>query len=192
MHGADTDDQLRAGLDAVPVDVDVGRRGPGDHRRRRTQPQRLVQHRDGVAQLRYVRRGESALTETGDFCTHAVLDLVVVTQRPHRVRQGGRCGVVPSDHENDKFAADLGIRQLPAGLGIPGCDEGLHQRSIAVRIGPARLKDLAGKLMQGDAGGPCTAAGRCRQPPRYAERIGAAVGDIGDRRPNRVRHGVGV
>ena len=192
MHGADPDHQLGAGLHPVTGDVDVSRRGPGDHRRGRAQPQRLVQHRDGVAQLRYVRRGESALTETGGLCTHAVLDLAVVTQRPHRVRQRGRRGVVAGEHEDDQFAADLDVGQLPAGLRIPGCDEGLHQRSVAVRIGPARLEDLAGQPVQSRAGGPCAAAGRCRQPPRCAEGIGAAVGDIGDRRPHRVRDGVGV
>ena len=78
--------------------------------RRRTQPKRLPDHLDGIAQLRNVVWRQRPIRQGCHLLRDALLVFGVVAQRPQRIGQRRRRGVMASEQEDDQLVADVFIR----------------------------------------------------------------------------------
>ena len=78
MHGVNTYRHKASRLDAVAVDADVAHGQPADPRGRRAQPQRLVQHLNGVSEPRDILGCQLPTADLGGLGSDAVLYVAVV------------------------------------------------------------------------------------------------------------------
>ena len=188
----DGDRHHRALLHPVSVDVDVLHDQPARRRSRRAQPQRLVQHLHGVAEVGEVAGPELPVADGGGLGPHPLLHLGMTPELPQRVRQRRCAGVVSGGHERDEFVADLVIGQTAAGHGILRLDERAHQRSVAGRVRLDRAQHLCGHVPQHGARRTCPHARRRRHPTGKAHRRHPTVGDVFQHHPQWLADPIGL
>ncbi len=134
MERVDPDDEVGALLDPESVHHRVTCRQPGQRSRWWAQAERLVDDLHGERERQYVVNRQCPVAEHADLIGNPVLQLGVVAQRPQRVGQRGRRGVVTGDEEHLEVADHLVAGQRPAGVGIPRGKQDPNQLAIAVRV----------------------------------------------------------
>ncbi len=159
---------------------------PGGHSRNASCSTRTVCSRCGTSS-----GGQRAVAQRSDFVVHAGLQLGVAAQRPQRVTQRRRCGVVPGEHEKHQLIADFVVGQLPAGVRVTRLDERAHQRRVPIGIGAHGGEDLGAQPMQAGIGrlGPALATGG--HPLREVDRPDRPIGNPGQRGTQRGAHLIG-
>jgi hypothetical protein len=162
MQGIDPHRHETARLDSVAVDLDVAQRQPTDSRGGRAQPQRLVQHLNGVPEPRHILGCQPTVADRGGLGGDAALYVGMVPQRPQRVGER-RCGrVVAGQDEDQQVVGDVVVGERLPGLGVGGRDQRVNERCITRWIGAARLQDVVGDLAHRRNCGAGAAARRSR------------------------------